>query len=667
MPDQKLMRQGARCVSPFYTVVLCFFVVSSFFMAFDADAQETLPSRRGSRIIDDTTKQIYGPNTSRYFYEQDVFYNREVLHPIDTLIKNFHRWNYVQRFNNLYQDLGNVGTAIQHVFYQAPDVIGVRPGAPVYDLYWDTEPVKYYDTKSPFSNMRVILGGKGRSITRATFSRNINPNWNFGFTYRGMFIDKQVQRTGKGDRITRGNYYDAFTTYQTKDSTYRLFFNFRRNFHRVEEFGGVNPAGVTDFDLQDLADENAEPWLRNAESNDLRKNTHLFHQYKVGSALQVYHVADWYRQENKFLDFDRGQASTFFDHNWIKTDSVNDVTAFKSGRHEVGIKGNLSKIFYNGYYAIRNFSMRYNTLEPGTSTGYRSDTLAHLTYDSLRIRTSGTESYLGGRIALNLDSIGQITGWAEVMQEGNFRIQGEIKSRWFEARARQMLYSPGFVEQVYRGVHDEWNHKFANTQSTWFNGYLHYKSKVINISPGISFTRQRNYVFFKENIAKDTFKVEPMQSSGNQVWVSPEVRLSLTFLRNITWSSQVIYTEMLENADQAIQLPRLFVNSQLSYANIFFNGNFDFHAGVDVHWRSEYYTPGYDPAIRQFFVQQNFLNDTYYPIIDIFLNAKIKRGRVFLKYHNLLQAFSKTAYVPTPGYPGQANIFDFGFDWSFYD
>src|SRR5688500_15972246 len=70
---------------------------------------QNMPSRQGSRIIDDTTKQIYGPNTSRYFYETEVFYKREILHPIDTLIKNFQRWNYVQRYNNLYQDLGNIG------------------------------------------------------------------------------------------------------------------------------------------------------------------------------------------------------------------------------------------------------------------------------------------------------------------------------------------------------------------------------------------------------------------------------------------------------------------------------------------------------------------------------------------------------------------------------
>jgi hypothetical protein len=209
-------------------------------------AQEQ-PQRRGSRVIDDTTKQVYGPNTSKYYYERDVFYNRQVLHSIDTFIHNYHRnSNYVQNNNNLYQDLGNIGTAIRPIYYQAPAQIGATSGFHVYDLYWDTEAIRYFDTKSSYTNMQLVLGGKGRSLTRAIFSRNINARWNFGFTYRGLFVDKQIQRRGKNDRITRSNYYDAFTSYQNKDSTYRLFINLRRMFHRVNEFGGVRPEDSTD-------------------------------------------------------------------------------------------------------------------------------------------------------------------------------------------------------------------------------------------------------------------------------------------------------------------------------------------------------------------------------------------------------------------------------------
>ena len=86
----------------------------------------------------------------------------------------------------------------------------------------------------------------------------------------------------------------------------------------------------------------------------------------------------------------------------------------------------------------------------------------------------------------------------------------------------------------------------------------------------------------------------------------------------------------------------------------------------DLHWKSAYYAPAYDPAIQQFY-NQDILESPAFPLVDVFFNARIKRARVFFKYNNVMQILYGTGYFPTPFYPGQRNIFDFGFDWSFYD
>lgn len=624
------------------------------------------PARTGSRVIDDTTRNIYGPNTSRYYYESDVFFNREILRPIDTLIHNYHRnSSYVQKYNNLYQDLGNIGTAIRPIYYQAPAQIGAVSGFNAYDLYWDTERIRYFDTKSPYTNMELVLGGKGRSLTRATFSRNINPRWNFGFTYRGLFVDKQIQRKGKNDRITRSNYYDGYTAYQTKDSTYRFFMNFRRTLHRVNEFGGVRVDPEDSTGLVDYFDINAKPWLTTASSEDLRTNFHIFHQYRVGGALQLYHTFDRYKQKNKFLDVQNPAQDPFYDITLEEGDSIRDATTIRTVRNEAGIKGNLLKLFYNGYYALRHYHVKYDYLP--------TDTL-NVLYRAVK----GNEHFFGGRISLDLDSLVQLNGWAELMipdagygDEG-YRIEGSIRSKWFEATARQMLYKPSFLAQAYRGGHDYWDYystgdEFVNTESSQLYGFLHYRNSVLSLSPGLALTRLRNYIYFDQVSTSDTVQnVLPVQSDGNQIYASPEVRFSITFFRHITWSNRAIYTLFIENAGDAIRLPELFVNAQLSYSNIFFDGNLDMHAGVDLHWKSAYYAPGYDPAIQQYY-NQDYFQSPAFPLIDVFFNAKIKRARIFFKYHNVLQLFRESGYLPTPYYPGQRNIFDFGFDWSFYD
>ena len=620
-----------------------------FFFAHTAFAQEETPSR-GSRIIDDTTKQIYGPTTSSYFYEDDVFLNIEKRYTIDTVIRDFHHYTPYERSGYTIQDLGNIATASRPIFYQVPEYIGVSPGFEAYDLYWEADRIRYFDTKSPYSNLNLDLGGRGRSVTNVSFARNINPRWNFGFNYRGYYIDKTVQRQGKGDRNVRSTYYDLFTSYESKDSTYRLFFNAARNRHQVFEYGGV--LVQEGYDRAEFFQQNARRTLTEAESRDLRIKLHLFHQYEIHPALQVYHKFDRYRQGNDFYDTPGSEPAGYYEHTEIDSAETTDESRFVSLRNEAGIKGNLLKLFYNGYYAIRNFKMDYMYLDP----------------DTLHVRTSGAEHYIGGRMMLDLDSLMRLSGWVEVMDNGNFRIEGELQSRWLEASIKQNQYEPSFLQQAYRGSHNVWNNNFSPVNVTQLQGYLHYRSSWLHFSPGMTFTRMNNYVFYNQDTSRVQY-VMPVQSGGSHVIFSPEVRLSINFAKHLSLRTRAIYTSLLENSDNAMKVPDLFVNAQLSYENIHFGGNLELHTGIEVHWQSAYDALGYAPAIQQFYVQDPRIafRSNAVPLVDVFVNGKIKRARIFVKYHNLIQAFTGEGYFPTPYYPGQANVIDFGFDWSFYD
>lgn len=626
-----------------------FLIFSALLVSWSVSAQDEEPRqpRTGSSVIDDSTKNVYGPSTTLYLYESDFFYNNLKLNRIDTSAWDFHRFNYVQRYNNFYQDLGNIGTAIRPVFNEVSESIGATPGFTAYDLYWNSEPIKYYNTKSPYASVKWVLGGKGRSYARFAFSRNVNERWNVGFNYRILMIDKITARSAKGDRTTKSNYFDFYTSYHTKDSAYSVFFNFKRDFIQVDENGGVNVGD--DYLFSDLFDkQQATTWLMDAESNDKRRNVHLFHQYKIGKGLQIYHTSDLYQQVNKFEDAD--PTNTYYDYTVVDSTVTRDQTKFKSFRNELGVKGSLLKLFYNGYAAFRKYSMDYK----------------YFYEDNFYLPTSETELYVGGRIALQLDSLVTVKGWAEWMLDDRYVIQGSIKTKWFEAAVKRSVSTPAFVPQAYRGSHDLWMNNFNNVDGTEVRGNLIYESKRFSVYPGLRFSTFRNYIFFKETGSLSGQRVLPQQTSGYQTWTSPELTASLTLFGHLTLKAQGIYTHMLENSNDAIQVPEIFVNSQLAYSDIWFNGNFDFQVGIDTHWKSEYYAPAYDITSQQFYVQKEYLAPSF-PIMDVFLNVRIKRARIFLKYNNALMTFTDYGNVPTPFYPGVRNIVDFGFDWSFFD
>ena len=171
--------------------------------------------------------------------------------------------------------------------------------------------------------------------------------------------------------------------------------------------------------------------------------------------------------------------------------------------------------------------------------------------------------------------------------------------------------------------------------------------------------------FFKEDTtAKE--KVKPLQSSGNQSTFSPEVRIGVQFFKHVYFRTKVIYTSFLVNDDQALSIPEVFVNAQLTYENNLFKNHLQLQTGVDTHWKSAYHALGYDIPIQQFYIQNTSIGPAY-PLIDLFFTGKMRRARFFIKYHNVVQLITKSGYLPTPGYPGQSNVLDFGFDFLLFD
>lgn len=616
--------------------------------------QQPARKGKGSQIINDTTKSVYGPKTTLWITEEDLFLNKKNYQPLDTNVFNYHRWTYVQRFNNYFQDLGNVGTALNPIFPSYSETIGANAGYSVYSPFFDTEAPIYFDTKSPYSSFRLVWGGDGRAVSRIEFSRNINPRWNFGFNYRPLLVDKQIQRKGKGDRQTISHYYDLYTSYKSKNDRYLLLANYRRIRHRVNENGGI--LLVNDTTVNGYYDPNAQPYLVAAQTEELKKTLHVFHQYQLASPFQLYHKFDITNQKNRFTDTKSSELNYNKYFSYTNTDedidtvNVSDGMDFKTMVNEMGIKGNAAFLFYNFYYKIRSYEMDNRYL-----------------YDSLlSFSKKGVENYIGGKIAFQFDSLGELSGNAEYLLDGNYRLQAELKTPWLDAKGMSVLAKPGFLPLAYRGSHNEWNNDFSSTFTNQLEAFLKASWRGIFVSPGARYIVLRDYIYYKENNVSGEQTVLPAQSSGIQQAFSPELRMSLRFFRHFYLRPQVIYTSLLQNDDEALRMPKYFANLQLVYENIVFKKNMQVQVGFDVHWRSSYTALGYDPAIQQYYVQDGFVNEAY-PLTDVFLNGKFKGGRFFVKYHNLLQAFTGTGYIITPDYRGQINILDFGFDLILFD
>lgn len=600
-----------------------------------------------AQILDDSTKNVYGPETTRYFYESSIVQERDTLFTLDTTLVNLHHhFVTVSQYKNRLQDLGNIGTAIRPVFFQAPEIIGLTSGFNAYDYYFvPPESIKYYDSKSPYTQIKALFGGNARSMVDVDFSRNINPRWNLGADFTRITADRQIGATGSPqDRQVFSTAYDIYTHFITPDSSYRIMANVSRMKQEVNESGGIFAAegdrveGVVIPDsLFSYEDENV--WLDDAQSSELRINYHVYHEYKLTNFTGFFHRFDMLKQEVAYNDKLNENDRTFYGVSYIDSLKTNETNIFRSVANTIGVKGDIGGLFYQLYVKRRDLNFTYKYLP---STGYE------------------TENYGGFDISYLQDNLGMVGFFGEYLLGGNYKLGARLTSRWFTGSIQRVRSDAPYIFNRYFGNHHEWNTSFEPMVTDELKGEANVAIGSFIVKPKVTISNINRYLYFNEN------KMPSQAGSFAQIF-SPGVDFRFSFFRNMNFEASATYTAITGNAKDYFRIPEIFANASLFYTNFLFKEKLQLRTGLDSHFRTAYFANDYDPVLMQFHLQNNFELPDYYTV-DFFVNFKVSSARIFLKLTNLTQLVGLTdGYFTTPFYTGQRGVVDFGFSWMFYD
>lgn len=607
-----------------------------------------------AQILDDSTQNVYGPETTRLFSEQEILWGEQRVNLPDTSIRFFHRFSPVEQSGYRLQDLGNLGTALGPVLYTAPGQLGARTGVTVYEPWFRSpEKIRYYDTKSPYTRLLFNLAGNGRSRLDVSHSRNINTQWNAGFDFRRLTSDKQLDPTrSRDDKQVVSTAYDFYVWHRSKNERYTLMTNFSRLRHRVNESGGIlvldAPEQISDI----IAYENSPVRLQGAESEELRVNYHLYQEYRINKLTQIYYRGDRQHRIHYYTDNltsnRRGVTDQDYYYNFlISNDSTNNRIRQNLWQHELGLKGKLNRLGYGLYYKRRdgNFKNRY-----GLYQDY-------------------SEDYAGAWAFYQVDSTRSLEGKALYLVDGAYRLNAAFNLPWLRVEGLAMEYLPTYIQQEYFGNHDEWHNEFENSQLLQLKGELKLSTERFNFRPGLTLNQVNKHVYFKADSlggTKRPFNVRPLQADSSFLQLSPSLAFDWEFARNFHLNTDLTYTRVTGEASGVINTPEWLVNSSLFYEGEMFGGSLFGQLGFDVHWRSAFYANAYDPVTQQFVLQNDFEVDGY-PIVDFFFGFRINRTRVFLRMSHLNEGAPARGYFITPYYSGTQRTFDIGIDWLFFD
>ncbi|WP_247234893.1 putative porin [Telluribacter sp. SYSU D00476] len=604
---------------------------------------------RGGVQLDDSTRNIYGPNTALHFFEDDILNNRDsVRYRVDTTLTNFHRWTWVDRSWERLVDLGNLGTATRNVFFQPRTEVGAELGFRAYDPYAiRADEVQYFNTRSPFTDMTFFMGGRGRNIVRFGFNQNINPRLNAGFQFQRFTSNKQYgvfSALNSEANLAQNWTFLAHTNYTSKDKKYILLGHFRHLNHQVKEQGGLLTdstgaiADIYEYEGPARLEDNTRSWER-------RNVFHLYHQYRLANGFQLFQQAEYRRVINRYDDTDpqRGATNGVYPSPIFDQDTTRQEVDYRILENKMGIKGVFSGFNYRAYLRQRIYTMKgsYN-LTDSTSASYRLG--------------PRFENILGLWVSYYLkDSTQHLTAEAQHLLGRDFLLRGELSTRWIRAGYQTAFWTPDLIMQRYVSNHMLWRNNFNLTGANTLYGSIPLRLGRLTLEPEMQYHLVTNYVYYDST-------ARPQQLGGSFSLLRMGTAMRWTANR---WNASALAFYTVNSNPDVIRIPPLFFSGQLTYDFVYAKVLF-IQLGTAVHYKSSYLADAYMPLTQQFYLQNNFMVDRY-AVVDVFANMRINRVRLLLKMSHLNEGLGVPGYFTTPGYLGLRRTFSFGISWPLFD
>ncbi|WP_115869780.1 putative porin [Marinoscillum furvescens] len=603
-----------------------------------------------AQITDDSTKLVYNANTTRIILESDLKNNIESERHPDTTLYELEKFTPLDQADFKYQDLGNVGTAMFPIFYPVADEIGRTSGLSAYDYYMvSPESFKYYNSKSPFMDLMVVFGGKGRSVVDYSFSRNVNENWNFGFDIYRITSDKQIGKSGQQDRNVVGTVIDLYTYYQHPEKPYEAMVHVANMGFNIEETGGIYVDDISNASSVDLFEyQDSDIQLSEARSFEDRFHFHLYHQYNWTKQLQFYHQLDIKNQESGYQDFRDGGGTyntytDYYDQFLLGVDSTYRQIKWSEVSNEAGVKGDLANLFYRLYLKRRDLNM---------------DAIYEDPTDKF------SEMFLGGYTRFNWRDKFNVEAQAELMQSGEYKLIGNLNSDLIFGSYKSLRLKPSVFSDRYFGNHQDWDNSFASAFTNEITGGIQLDLKWLTIRPKGRLLSRDKFIYYDENrTVRQSDEVAIMASIGGDF--NLKLITNKEYNESIHLENEAYFTKVSGNGAQYMPVPEWFYNGRLFWRGFWFNNTMGVEVGVNLHAKSQYFAPAYAPEIQQFYLQDEFRIENFYTA-DIFWSMQVNNVRAFVRWTNFNQT-GFTGYFITPYYPGQSRTLDFGVRWLFYD
>lgn len=602
-------------------------------------------------------------------------FTEEVQIPFDTLFSLFHRYRISDRYSPINATLGNYGLP----FYQINFFDRITdPDKFIYNYYNPfmhlPERALFMNTQVPFTEVVWTYAGP-RETSEQTFrvrhSQNVSRFLNFGLIYDINYSLGQY------------NYQRA------EDKTFTFYSSYTREKYKMYLSAGINNlvsyenGGITGIDqLPQFTSPREVPvnlgGLNVAKSILKNRNLLLVQRFTIGGGSEgkdsvsgktsgsgglkgtFSHV--FILETNGRTYSDKYPGSGFYVNALIDSLQTYDSLYYRALKNTIRFDFTTSearKFRLGGGVGIRNELIRYSQIIP-THDSTRGDTAIWRRQSNVLLGRLFSD--IGDKFMWTATGELYLTGY----RAGDFILDGKI-SKTFSLKKGDAKWN--ITGSVMNRQPSFWMDQWGSNNFEWHNSF----KKEFRIDLGTQFSYPAwktdirfNYAILDNYTDFNTAALPSQFESGLSV-------AAVTASKELTAWKFHLATDLIvqrSSNQDILDLPLVAIRSSGFFEHLFrfrqTNGKLNTQLGADLLYHTFYYPYAWMPATGRFY-RQDQTRAGNYPFLNVFLNVKLQRTRIFIMLDHLNSGLMGYNYFLVPSYPVNIRMLRYGLAWTFYN
>lgn len=523
--------------------------------------------------------------------------------------------------------------------------------------YLEVQDINYYNVPTPYTDLYFkSVMEQGQNLD-ALITVNTSENLNFSAGYKGL------RSLGKyGNQLSSTGNFRFTTSYTTTNKRYVFKAHVTAQDMLNQENGGI--VNLSEFeDGEDLFKERARLETYFVDAKSLMKGDRFFidHKFKLSksnpNSLVLLHQFNF---EYKFFDFSMTAHERFGES---YSSYISNKTRYNRMYNKAGVAYSNAALgdfqFFVDDYKYNYFYYRTVTLADESIVPNKNND---------RINTWGAQyNYQKNNWKGSLLFSNSITNQSLANIEANVRYVLNDKNS-FVLKYQNMNKLPDLNYVLYQSDYTayNWYNQFKNEKINNFE----FEAKTQWLDASFQYTVLNDHLFFanenpvynEQGIAAQLI-VKPYQYDQTINYMSVKAAKEIKFWR-MGFDSTVLY-QKVDQANAILNVPEFTTRNTLYYSDYFFKKALYIQSGVTLNYFTKYKANDYNPLLGEFYIQnQKEIGD--FPMLDFFINAKVRTFRMFLKAEHFNSSFTGYNYYTAPNYPYRDFMVRFGVIWNFF-